>query len=133
MPKITSIRPKFVDTMPSDLEDGMIYISNKYRVGLHNCCCGCGEEVSTPIGPTEYSITMVGGGVTVHPSIGNHDFPCGSHYIIEGGSIVWAGAMTRRAINAGRAHDRYLKRGRARSGIAALPARIKAFLARLFG
>ncbi len=133
MPKVFNLRAEFVETMPNALEDGVIYISEKYRVALHNCCCGCGEEVSTPIGPTEYSIAMVDGDVTVEPSIGNHDFPCRSHYVIERGSIVWAGAMSRRAIKAGRAHDRYLKRGKPRFGIAAVMGWIKALLAKLFG
>jgi hypothetical protein len=128
-----SIRAEFVEMMPDHLDDGVIYISEKYRAALHNCCCGCGEEVSTPIGRTEYSIKMEDSGVTVKPSIGNHDFPCRSHYVIERGSVVWAGAMSRRAIKAGRAHDRYLKRGKTRFGIAAVVRWIKAMVAKLFG
>jgi hypothetical protein len=133
MPTIFSVRAEFVETIPDNLDDGVIYISKKYRAALHNCCCGCGEEVSTPIGPTEYSVKMEDGGVTVKPSIGNHDFPCRSHYVIKRGSIVWAGAMSRRAIKAGRAHDRYLKRGKTRFGIAAVIRWIKALVAKLFG
>ncbi|MDH7972514.1 DUF6527 family protein [Sphingomonas sp. AR_OL41] len=119
--------------MPDTLEDGVIYVSERYRIALHSCCCGCGEEVSTPLGPTEYSLRLEPGGVTVEPSIGNHDFACTSHYLIERGSIVWAGAMSRRAINAGRAHDRYLKRGLRPRGIRALAARVWTMVARLFG
>jgi len=51
------------------------------------------------------------GAVTVRPSIGNHDYPCRSHYLITDGAIDWAGAMSRKAIQAGRDHDLYLKRG----------------------
>jgi len=79
MAKIEHLRAEFVDTMPDTLEGGVIYISEPCRVALHACCCGCGEEVSTPIGPTEYSIYVRLGRVTVMPSIGNHDFPCKSH------------------------------------------------------
>jgi hypothetical protein len=118
--------------MPDVLHDGAIYISEKYRVALHNCCCGCGEEVSTPIGPTEFTISLAGGEVTVHPSIGNHDFPCRSHYVIERGAIIWAGEMSRAAIEKGRAHDRYIKRGRARFDLAAVVRWIRALLAKLF-
>ena len=132
MTRISRLRAEFVVTMPDALEEGVIYISEQYRVALHNCCCGCGEEVSTPIGPTEYSISMAGGGVTVHPSIGNHDFPCRSHYVIDGGSVIWAGEMSRRAIARGRAHDRYLKRGKARFNIPAVVRWIRAILAKLF-
>jgi hypothetical protein len=132
MPKISNLRAELVDTMPNALEDGVIYISEGYRIALHNCCCGCGEEVSTPIGRTEYSITMDDGRVTVEPSIGNHDFPCRSHYLIEKGSIVWAGAMSRRAIKAGRARDRRLKRGKTKFGFAAVVTWLKALRAKLF-
>lgn len=132
MPRISRLRAQFVETMPDALEDGVIYVSQQYRVALHNCCCGCGEEVSTPIGPTEYSISMEGGGVTVRPSIGNHDFACRSHYIIEHGAIVWAGEMSRQAIEWGRAQDRYLKRGKARFNLAAVARWIRAWLAKLF-
>jgi hypothetical protein len=118
--------------MPDTLENGVIYISESYRVALHNCCCGCGEEVSTPIGPTEYSIELIGAEISVSPSIGNHDFPCGSHYIIEKGAVVWAGEMSRRAVKRGRAQDRYLKRGKAHFDIAALVRWTRALLAALF-
>jgi len=123
MTKIDRLKPAFVDTMPDDLDGGIIYISHECRVALHNCCCGCGEEVSTPLGPTEYSLHVDGDKVSVSPSIGNHDYPCRSHYVIEGGSIVWAGAMSRKAIEKGRAHDRYLKRGNQNRGFRATVVR----------
>lgn len=133
MPRVDSLRAEFVETMPNSLEDGVIYVSERYRVALHNCCCGCGEEVSTPLGPTEYALWDDGGGVTVAPSIGNHDFACGSHYLIEQGQIVRAGAMSRAAIEAGRARDRQLKRPTRPTGIRALVAWIKRMASRLFG
>lgn len=131
MARTDRLRAEFVEKMPDTLEDGVIYISQKYRVALHNCCCGCGEEVSTPLGPTEYSLRVDGDAVTVTPSIGNHDFACRSHYLIRGGSIVWAGAMSREAIEAGRSHDRYLKRGRKPRGIRAVLAWLKSIFERL--
>lgn len=130
MARIDQLRPVFVDTMPEALEDGIIYISEECRVALHNCCCGCGEEVSTPLGPTEYSLRVQGERVTVWPSIGNHDYRCGSHYLIERGSIIWAGPMSRKAIEQGRARDRYLKRGRPKRGVG---ARIAALWKALLG
>ena len=132
MPRISRLKPEFVETMPDVLHDGVIYISEKYRIALHNCCCGCGEEVSTPIGPTEFAISFAGDGVSVHPSIGNHDFACRSHYFIKHGAIVWAGEMSRAAIEKGRAHDRYIKRGRAQFNFAAVLRWIRALLAKLF-
>lgn len=115
MTRIQRLEVKIVTGAPDHLENGILYFSPEDRVALHACCCGCGEEVVTPIGDTEYSINLTERGVSIWPSIGNHDYHCGSHYIIEGGQVIWAGAMSRRAIEAGRAHDRLLKRGRPRS------------------
>lgn len=131
MARVNRLRAKFVEKMPNALESGIIYISHKYRVALHSCCCGCGEEVSTPLGPTEYSLHMVGDAVTIRPSIGNHDFACRSHYLITAGSIAWSGAMSREAIEAGRAHDRHLKRGREPRGVRAVFAWLKGLINRL--
>jgi hypothetical protein len=129
MPRIDRLRTVFVETMPETLENGIIYVSQECRVALHNCCCGCGEEVSTPLGPTEYFLCLDGDKVTLRPSIGNHDYPCGSHYLIERGSILWAGAMSRGAIEEGRAFDRYLKRGRSKRGFgASIAAWLRALL-----
>lgn len=111
MPRIDRIRPEFVEFMPETIEDGILYISEKYKIALHNCCCGCGEEVSTPLSATEYRLTKHGDAVSLHPSIGNHDFACRSHYWIDRDSVHWSYAMTREQIEAGRAYDRRLKRG----------------------
>jgi len=96
--------------MPETLEDGILYVSRECSVALHNCACGCGEEVSTPLVPTEFRLTMHDEGASIWPSIGNHDFACASHYIVEHGAIVWADKMNRASIEAGRARDRLLKR-----------------------
>ena len=78
-----------------------------------------------------YSLQMVGDTVTIRPSIGNHDFACRSHYLFTAGSIMWSGAMSRKAIEAGRAHDRYLKRGRKPRGVRAGLAWLKGLFDRL--
>lgn len=59
---------------------------------------------------TEYSLTMEGDDASIWPSVGNHDFGCASHYVIKKGRIVWAGQMSRAAIEKGRQQDRELKR-----------------------
>lgn len=110
MPRIDRLRTIFIDEIPEDLEDGILYVSEECRVALHNCACGCGEEVSTPLVHTEYRLSMEGGEASVWPSIGNHDFACKSHYVIKRGRILWAREMTRAAIEAGRERDRRLKR-----------------------
>jgi hypothetical protein len=120
MARIERLRVQRVDTMPDALEGGILYVSEECRLALHNCCCGCGEEVSTPLGATEYSLTVWGDDATLWPSIGNHDFACGSHYFISSGQVLWAGPMTRQEIDKGRAFDRVLKRGARPCGVRAV-------------
>ncbi|MER9962822.1 DUF6527 family protein [Mesorhizobium sp. M0045] len=93
MARVDCLTTVFVEDIPEQLEDGVLYVSRECHVALHNCACGCGEEVSTPLVPTEYDLIMEDEGASIWPSIGNHDFPCGSHYIIKSGRIQWAGKM----------------------------------------
>lgn len=99
-----------VELIPEQLEDGVLYISHRYSTAVHRCCCGCGEEVVTPLGPTDWSVRVVAGLATVHPSIGNWSYACRSHYWIRRGKVVWAGSMSGSEIEAGRARDRAAKR-----------------------
>ncbi|WDA38941.1 DUF6527 family protein [Sphingobium sp. YC-XJ3] len=110
MTRVDRLQTVFVDEIPEILEDGILYVSEECCVALHNCACGCGEEVSTPLVRTEYRLTMEGDAASIWPSIGNHDFACASHYVIKQGKILWAGRMSRGAIEAGRKRDRRLKR-----------------------
>ena len=110
MSRIHRLRTVFVTDIPEKLEDGILYVSEECHVALHNCACGCGEEVSTPLVPTEYALRMTNDDASIWPSIGSHDFACRSHYIIDHGRIEWSGQMSRAAIEAGRAKDRRLKR-----------------------
>lgn len=101
-----TLRPKFVESAPTQLEDGVLYISDRFRTALHKCCCGCGKEVVTPLNPAGWSYKMEGDSVTLKPSVGNWSFPCKSHYLIIRNEVVCAGAMTSRQIAAIQARDR---------------------------
>lgn len=81
---------RFVELIPDELEDGVLYVSIKFGTVVHKCACGCGEEVVTPLGPAEWRLTYDGRTVSLAPSIGNWSFPCRSHYWIERGSVRWA-------------------------------------------
>jgi hypothetical protein len=52
--------------------------------------CGSGREVVTPLGPTDWKITIDRDAVSVYPSIGNWSLECRSHYWIERSRIRWA-------------------------------------------
>jgi hypothetical protein len=107
--KQTHFIHEIVDFVPEKLEEGKIYVSFKYGTAVHKCACGCGEEVVTPLNPTDWSIEIHGDKPTLHPSIGNWSFACQSHYLIRQGKVVWAAHMTRQQIERGRARDQAKK------------------------
>ncbi len=102
------LTPEFVELAPPVLKDGVIYISMIYGSAVHKCCCGCGEKVVTPFGPTDWKL-IFDGTVSLDPSIGNWSFDCKSHYFIRHNKVVWAPRWSQEQINAGRAHDRLSK------------------------
>ena len=84
------LRNEFVDHIPEQLDDGVLYVSMRFGTVVHRCACGCGEEVVTPLGPVEWRLTYDGRTVSLKPSIGNWSFPCRSHYWIDEGIVRWA-------------------------------------------
>lgn len=85
--KIRTIKPAFVDIIPDHLDEGILYISERYRTMLHKCCCGCGEEVVTPLSPADWRFSRSGNMVSIFPSIGNWSFKCKSHYWIKNNTV----------------------------------------------
>lgn len=103
--KRTSLIHDFIEYIPSELADGVLYISITYRTAVHRCACGCGNKVVTPITPADWQLFYDGDTVSLTPSIGNWGFPCRSHYWIDAGRIWWAGTWTSKQIAEGRARD----------------------------
>ena len=81
---------KFVDSVPDTLEEGVLYVSVKFRTVIHSCCCGCGTQVVTPLSPSDWKLTFDGRSISLHPSVGNWKLPCRSHYWIKGNRVEWA-------------------------------------------
>ncbi|MDB6026069.1 MAG: hypothetical protein JWM68_2292 [Verrucomicrobiales bacterium] len=81
---------KFVEFMPEKLEPGVIYVSLRFALVSHQCACGCGEEVVTPLSPKDWQLIFNGETISLYPSIGNWKFQCGSHYWIDQNRAVWA-------------------------------------------
>lgn len=106
MTRSQAIEPRFVEAVPKDREEGVIYISIAYGTMVHNCACGCGAKVTTPISPARWRFTYDGESVSVWPSIGNWSYPCRSHYWIDRNRIRWASDWSEKRIAAGRAGDR---------------------------
>lgn len=102
----TEITPVFVETVPEELEDGVLYISIRYKTAAHKCACGCGMKVATPIHPTAWEMHWDGRAVSLSPSIGNWQFPCRSHYLIRRNKIVKARDLADWEIEQGRKQER---------------------------
>ena len=85
---------KFVKNIPEQTEEGVLYISTEYNSAIHKCCCGCGNEVVTPIGSKGWQLTFDGKSISLYPSIGNLNFPCRSHYWIKNSTVVWENNFT---------------------------------------
>lgn len=85
---VTTLTTQDVELMPEKLENGVIYVSEKYQIAIHLCACGCGMATVTPFNkPEGWDLTRDSNGITLRPSIGNMQFPCGSHYYVTDGDI----------------------------------------------
>lgn len=100
------INHKFVEFVPERIEEGILYISIEYCTAVHKCVCGCGNEVVTPLSPTDWALTFDGKTVSLNPSIGNWSFECKSHYFITHNRIRFARSW----------HDWEIKKGRKEDG-----------------
>ncbi|MCP5272477.1 MAG: hypothetical protein H6932_14825 [Burkholderiaceae bacterium] len=103
--KLDQLQPEFVDFIPKSLQPGTLYISERYMTASHLCACGCGEKVVTPLSPVDWQLRKGRGTVSLHPSIGNWNYACRSHYWIRHNKVVWAGAMTEQQIALVQARD----------------------------
>ena len=98
-----------VEFIPEQLSNGVLYVSERYNTATHNCCCGCGLEVVTPLTPNDWKLQLEGDLPTLKPSIGNWSFPCRSHYWITRGRVSWAADMPHWQVAQIRALDRQRK------------------------
>jgi hypothetical protein len=103
MGNLMRYRLERVGAMPAALESGVLYVSDEYETAAHLCACGCGSKVRTPLGPTEWTVDDDDeAGPSLHPSVGNWQRPCRSHYVIAGGEVHWSNAWTDQQVEAGR-------------------------------
>lgn len=92
MARINQIDYVFVDSAPTTLEPGMLYVSTKYRAIVHLCLCGCGEKVLLKLDPDRangWSFTFDGRTISIHDSVGNVGIPCKSHYVVRRNHVQW--------------------------------------------
>ena len=99
------LRHEFVEYIPDNLNDNTIYVSMKFATAAHKCCCGCGNEVFTPLSPTDWKLIFNGKSISLEPSIGNWSFKCKSHYWIKHNNVMWAAQLSQEEIHAARVYD----------------------------
>lgn len=109
MTRAESLKHQFVDRIPDHLEDGTLYVSIPRATAAHRCGCGCGNEVVTPLSPTDWKLVFDGETVSLSPSIGNWSFACQSHYWIVRGRLRWMRRWSAAEIQRGRDRDRLAK------------------------
>lgn len=99
------IRLERVEYMPKLLEPSVLYYAEEFGAAAHLCPCGCHHRVQTPVGPSDYSLSVGKRGPTLYPSIGNWQRPCRSHYWIRNGEVIWDEPWSDDEIAAGRAAE----------------------------
>ena len=86
----TELTPKFVDLIPEEIEENILYVSFEYNVSFHLCPCGCQSRIIIPFGERGWEIKREGSLISFSPSIGNWYLDCKSHYFIIKNKIHWA-------------------------------------------
>lgn len=99
------LTPSFVEFMPDTLEENTLYISPRFALISHRCCCGCGEEVVLKLSPADWHMIYDGETVSIRPSIGNWGLKCQSHYWITKNQVQWAPKWSAKEIQANRQLD----------------------------
>jgi len=99
-------RTRFVELIPDEILESIIYVSMEFGTVIHKCACGCGREVNTPLAPNEWHLQYDGDAISLTSSIGNWSFPCRSHYWIRKNEIIWASSWDDETIKIARANER---------------------------
>lgn len=88
MTRIDHYAAHFVESFPTPMEPGVLYVSTSYSTAGHICPCGCGREVVTKLSPARWRI-IYDGEVSLKPSVASTALPCNSHYFITRGDVDW--------------------------------------------
>lgn len=93
MTRINRYIAEFVESFPTPMEPGILYISAVYATAGHLCPCGCRREVVTKLFPAKWRIVF-DGEVSLWPSIAATGLACNSHYFITRGNVDWRQKLT---------------------------------------
>jgi len=93
-----------IERFPAQIEPGVLYYSQEFKMCAHCCACGCGDVIQLPVDNQNYRIATGAKGVTLRPSIGNWNV-CDAHYYITDGSVEWMPKLSAQQIAMGRAAE----------------------------
>ncbi|WOF43878.1 hypothetical protein KNJ79_02675 [Sphingopyxis indica] len=93
-----------IERFPAQIEPGVLYYSQEFKMCAHRCACGCGDVIQLPVDNQNYRITVGAKGVTLRPSIGNWNV-CDAHYYITDGGVEWMPTWSAEQVAAGRAAE----------------------------
>ena len=65
--RASTIEHRFVEYVPAELEEGVVYVSTTYATVVHLCACGCGTKVVTPLSPAEWTVSFDGESISLSP------------------------------------------------------------------
>lgn len=99
-----------VVSFPRPLEEGVLYVSERFAASAHKCACGCGNEVILALNPAQWRfVKHEDGKASLHPSINNLAFPCRSHYWVRRGQVDWYPRLTASAARRASERDRRVR------------------------
>jgi hypothetical protein len=88
-----TLTPQFVEYMPDVIEDGILYISQRFSVAIHKCAGGCGIQAVMDISNWGDSPWKNGWRMTINDNLISFSpsilCPCKAHYFIENNEIRW--------------------------------------------
>ena len=105
MSRIEHYTAQFVDSFPTPMEPGVLYVSTTYSTAGHICPCGCRRDVVTKLSPARWRV-IFDGEVSLRPSVAATGLPCNSHYFITRGIVDWHRKLDAHHASAARAADR---------------------------
>lgn len=94
---------QFVDAVPDEPAEGVVYVSTTTAAVVHRCCCGCGSKVTTPLGPSNWKLEFDGNAISLKPPIDNWLLDCKSHYRIKQNRVRWLVRWSQLEVEVGRA------------------------------
>jgi hypothetical protein len=91
--KIFELKPEHTkEIYPDKIIEGVLYISDEFKLCSHLCPCGCGNLVTVPFNRDDsWELIEKNGLVTLRPSIGYIKLKRGyhTHYKITRNKIRW--------------------------------------------